>query len=1027
MELNSPLKIYNASAGSGKTYTLVKELLRYILSSSQPRRFQHVLAVTFTNKAAQEMKSRILKELSTLAQKPSESNYYQEFLKALEISEENLQQRAKKTLQEIIHHYSLFNVSTIDTFNLRLMRSFAKDMGLSYNFDVEMEAAPIIDEATHLLFSNLEVGDELSTIITEMALNNMQKDRSWDVSYELAKDAKKSFEDEFRAELEKFHQKGIQYLENFRQKKQKEQFEIQHEIKDLAQQAIYEINENGIPPEAFFQSNRGVYGFFKESTEGKIKKSNNYVLNFFEERKLTSSKTSDSDYQKIEEIFEGLKNIYEKIIEKIARHEILQLILKKLNALILLSELSSYIHHIQQEGNFLMISDFNKTISQHLQQQPAHFIYEKLGIRYDKFFIDEFQDTSRIQWNNLFPLLEDALAQNHEVALVGDPKQAIYRFRGGDVNLMLDLLRHKIYPAQLFHLDTNYRSAENVIEFTNHFFSWVAPQLPTPDFEKIYIEGNQQKVNHRKGGYVRIEICDSKAMGLKSKEAQLKQILLQIQRILANDYPLSSIAILCRTRGDAILVSEFLKAKEIPVISNESLLLRESAVIQLLQTFFRFYNEPQKPELRFEFLRQLKKLNFFSEEEFAPFVFENKEKNTIEFFKALEKIGLQLDLNFIQNLSLFDLTEYLIQKFQLENQERTYLIRYLDEILKFQQKQNGDLSDWLRHFQNLENKLSVNLPEGNDAVLVMTIHKSKGLEFPIVILPFCDWEMKSGGIWVDLENEDVERIYVEAAKDTTNLPPQMQATYEDEVNHTILDEVNVFYVATTRAEQQLYLFGPAVKESKKWLYNLLLNYVEQFGDGNIYEKGIFKALEKKEKKESAEGELKFMDLNYRADAWQNKILISTEHADLENERNVSRITGKQIHLILERIPHSAASMQVLEKLELEGVITAEQTKELQVYLDQVFHHPKLEKFFKPLENLNERDFVALDGEIFRPDRLVKIQENQWVLIDYKTGAKNARYREQLNFYAKALNELGFLVVQKFLVYLHERVEVEEIV
>lgn len=221
MELNSPLKIYNASAGSGKTYTLVKELLRYILSSSQPRRFQHVLAVTFTNKAAQEMKSRILKELSTLAQKPSESNYYQEFLKALEISEENLQQRAKKTLQEIIHHYSLFNISTIDTFNLRLMRSFAKDMGLSYNFDVEMEAAPIIDEATHLLFSNLEVDDELSTIITEMALNNMQKDRSWDVSYELAKDAEKSFEDEFRAELEKFHQKGIQYLENFRQKKTK--------------------------------------------------------------------------------------------------------------------------------------------------------------------------------------------------------------------------------------------------------------------------------------------------------------------------------------------------------------------------------------------------------------------------------------------------------------------------------------------------------------------------------------------------------------------------------------------------------------------------------------------------------------------------------------------------------------------------------------------------------------------------------------------------------------------------------------
>lgn len=271
MELNSPLKIYNASAGSGKTYTLVKELLRYILSSSQPRRFQHVLAVTFTNKAAQEMKSRILKELSTLAQKPSESNYYQEFLKALEISEENLQQRAKKTLQEIIHHYSLFNVSTIDTFNLRLMRSFAKDMGLSYNFDVEMEAAPIIDEATHLLFSNLEVGDELSTIITEMALNNMQKDRSWDVSYELAEDAEKSFEDEFRTELEKFHQKGIQYLENFRQKKQKEQFEIQHEIKNLAQQAIYEINENGIPQKHFSNQTEASTDFLKKILRGKSK------------------------------------------------------------------------------------------------------------------------------------------------------------------------------------------------------------------------------------------------------------------------------------------------------------------------------------------------------------------------------------------------------------------------------------------------------------------------------------------------------------------------------------------------------------------------------------------------------------------------------------------------------------------------------------------------------------------------------------------------------------------------------------
>lgn len=1020
--MESPLKVYNASAGSGKTYTLVKDILEYVLSDKNPRKFQEILAMTFTNKAAQEMKTRILKELRVLSGNVENSPYKADFIEIFGVTEEELRKRAFSALREIIHNYSLFNVGTIDTFNLRLMRSFAKDMGLSFNFDVEMETDRVIDDASNLFFSELEEGSRITDIIGEVAISKMEASRSWDISSELVKQAKNSFQDEFRDEMEKFYSIGIEKLEDYRRNVVKEYFAIKKQIGQMALEGDDIIKKSDLDASFFFQGKRGVFSYFSKN-KNEVNYPNNFVLAFFEDEKMVSSKATNQEKERIEAIFPDLKNVYLKMLKAQIRHDLLDRIYRTINSLILLSELNENVERLRNEGNFLLISDFNKTISEHLQAQPANFIYEKLGIRFKKFFIDEFQDTSSTQWNNLYPLIEDALAQNNKVSLVGDPKQSIYRFRGGDVKLMTSLMKGESYPVNLKQLDTNYRSAEEIVNFTNDFFTEMAGELPSSEFKEIYIEGNHQKTNKKKGGYVRIELCDNEGTELTSKENQLEHMYLQIERLREVNYPYSDIAILCRTRAEAVLVSEFLKSHQIPVISNESLLLVESPSIQILHAFLKVFAEQENEEFRFDLLSLLKGIGVFSEEEFAPFVVKNKSNDVASFFKSLSDYGYELNLDKLQNFSLYDLVESVVRIFGIEEEE-AYVIKYLDEVLRFQQRQKGNVIEWLDYFEMMSSKLSINLPSGSNAVLVMTIHKSKGLEFPIVMLPFVDWGEKVDGVWVDLRKEDVNRIYIEKVSDPKYLPTEIREKIEEEEAMAKMDQFNVFYVATTRAEKQLYIFSNYSKKRTKWLHDILSKYVEGKGDSKLYEKGVFTPYVGN-KNESAKEEEK-IKLQNRTEPWQDKILVSTEHSDLESNRDISRITGSQIHAILEKIQDKYQSEKTLDKLQIKGLINQAQREEVVNYLNQIYSHPKVSAFYERKKNFNERDFISKSGEIFRPDRLVEIEAGKWVVIDYKTGKREKSHIAQVTYYATELKELGYTVVGKYLIYLGEEVLVDEI-
>ncbi|MGI9527211.1 MAG: UvrD-helicase domain-containing protein [Weeksellaceae bacterium] len=1019
-----PFKIYNASAGAGKTYTLVFEFISILLQKQSPDSFRELLAITFTNKAANEMKERIIQQLQKLANGTVSNDEMEAFERRTGLSREIIESKAQAILTAILHQYALFSVSTIDKFNLRLMRAFSQDMGLSLNFDVEMDVKEILKESVDLLFSDLNENNDLSKLITKIAIENLDEDKHWDVSKEITDKAGKLFQDKFLEELKLLEKIPLKKLVAFREKARKNYINSRNTMQALAQEVLDYAARNGLSNDDFKYKNSGVLSYYQKIKNGSAEPYGKRQQSMVDAGIILANKNHPLQ----DELLVLMAEKYEGILKEVLLYNFWQKIYKNINPITTLNEVDKKLEELKQENNILLISEFNKVISENIKDQPTPFIYEKMGNRYRNYFIDEFQDTSNLQWENLKPLIDNAIATDDSVMIVGDPKQSIYRFRGGNPELMIGLYNAKDNRIQTENLPKNWRSHAEIIQFNNLLYTHIAESLPNPIYQSLYVEGNKQELNHKKGGYIQLNYLEkpSRDSGLKFfDDVVIPQLIANIRTSLDNGFSYQDMAILVRQRAEGKSIAEALAAENIDVISNESLMLNNAVEVQLLLAFIRFLSDKENKTFKADLLLMLNYYQLIDTPDASALYHKLIHLNSLDFINALKEEGVDLTFTDMPFKTLYDQVSSAIRAFRLDEKGGSYLTFFMDELLSFQQKKEVTASAFINYWDVKGADKSIAMPEGNNAIQLMTIHKSKGLEFPVVFIPAATWDSRSSGVWISLEGEEVGKLYMDGIKSEDHLPASMLERVIEEEMQSELDSLNMLYVATTRAVEQLYIGTQLVPKETS---NTTLNYFKSFAEKVGYTDDhaiIFGSPERVSNRETNKSST--ANVPYISSEWTQKIRVSQEHVLLWDEARVQSMAyGNKMHAVLEKLNHVEDVSELLTQFEMQGFISSDEKESIAMELDRLFSIPELVELYKEETFLNERDFISSNGLIFRPDRLVKIKEG-WVLIDYKTGEPLQKHKNQINQYAEDLTRLGFNIIKKYLLYLGSGNKVMEMV
>lgn len=1021
MLLPNKIKIYNASAGAGKTYTLVKEFLSLLFLKPESDAFKKLLAITFTNKAANEMKVRIVEKLQELSKLEDDEPEMKAMMEETGLAPDTIRAKSQSILTSILHNYGLFAVSTIDKFNLRLMRAFSQDLGISVNFDVEMDTSQILSESVDLLFSELQDEKLLAEILTEIALENLSNDQRWDISKDMIDQSGKLMKDKFLEPMQQLQKLSLEEFNAFRTTVNQNYFNTKNNIDKAAKEVLDYTRNQGLSIEDFKYKNSGsVLKYFLDIEGGKYELFGNRAQKLFETADYLSNKSAD-----IEALTLVISNAYSKIEENIREFKFWSKIKKKINPITMLNEVDKRLSRVKDENNILLIGDFNKIIGENIKDQPTPFIYEKIGNRYHHYFIDEFQDTSNLQWQNLLPLVLNALSDDMTVMIVGDPKQSIYRFRGGNPNLMIDMTRTEDDRIQVENLPTNWRSYHEIIQFNNALYTFIGGGLNHPGFKSLY--GNSfQEENHKKGGFVqlRFEPTPKKGSGISHLDNCMERLYEDIQKAEENGFGWEDMAILVPKNIQGQRIAEYLSEKGYQIISNDSLLLQNSDHVQLLLAFIHFLTKPTNNEFRINLILRLYQNNLLNVEDKTQFISENINLNERDFIQKLKEREIHLEFLNLPFQSFYDQVSAAVRAFKLQDNANAYVSFFMDEILKFQYQPDPSPQAFLQFWELKSEKLSIVIPEGQKAIQLMTLHKSKGLQFPVVFLPYITWTPKTSGIWIPIEDEKVQEIYIEDLKDSEQMPTYVQERIWEEELQSELDALNMLYVGTTRAVEQLYLVAEIPGEKDLPVASYLYSYAsrqEEFNNNLIAFGSPERVSIPKIRDNHGQVEVPFVSSD-----WTQKVRISEEHTLLWDDARAKALEyGRKMHSVLEKINHINETDDVLDQFELQGFISKEEKSLLSVELHKLFQHKDLQDLYNAEEFFNERDFVAPDGSLFRPDRLVKIQD-KWVLMDYKTGEPKKKYENQLNNYAKFLTDLGMPVSKKLLIFLDQEEGVVEL-
>ena len=1048
--------IYDASAGSGKTYALVKEYLKIILTAPKNDAYRNILAITFTNKAVHEMKSRIVGSLSEFAKdEPSKKafdlmNDLVDDTKdwAAKLSIIQIKTKSQQIIKHIIHNYAAFDISTIDKFTHKVIRAFAHDLKLPMTFEVTLDTENLLIEAVDAIIAQAGEDETLTKLLIDFTMEKTDDDKSWDISREILDTGRLVLNENHRNEITHFQDKSIADFVEIKKKLIESCKVLEKDSAEFAEAALALIEKNGIDLKSF---SRGTFpNHLISIRDGKYNPKNK---TFHEFDDIAINKTA-KDRALIENIIPELIQILGTIYKNFEKRDFYKAFLRNITPLSLLNTVSNELAKIQEEQNVLSISEFNAIIHREIQNQPAPFIYERLGERYRHFFIDEFQDTSEMQWQNLIPLIDNALAGQDDygekgtLMIVGDPKQSIYRWRGGKAEQFIELSKDNNPFANpekvLEHLDKNYRSYSQVIDFNNEFFKLVSSEFEQPDYKDLYENHSHQKTNDKTGGYVNIsfipklETAEDEEESLDKTELFVLATLSTIQKVLQEGFEYKDIVILTRKRSQGIAIANYLTEQNIPLLSSETLMIQNATEVRLIIHLLKYLKNNADLEAKVYFLHYIAE-NIQDQLPVHDFIAKGMDqKLEADFEKWLMSYDISLSFQNIRKKSLYEAVEVVITKFLSPNLAKgggAYVQYFLDIVLERDVRNQAGISDFLNFWDKNAEKFSIPSPEGNNAVRIMTIHKSKGLEFPVVIMPFAeeDYSRKpKDKLWLDGEELDfgLPKVLVDNSSAVEGFGAEAKAVYDQKKQEELLDNVNVLYVALTRAEEQLYIISNMNLSSKgevpkNNMCTFFINYLTSKGvfDENKldYQFGSTTKLSNKAKHIDTSKAIRVVAevLNPKS------IKIAQREALMWGTYQQESIEyGNVVHEILSFVKTKKDIDLAINKSIESGLITFNQKEVVQKTIEDIVNHAGLESFFSDqYEVLNEQTIIQKEGKTIKPDRMVVTEDKEVFLLDYKTGAHDAKHQKQIENYQLAIELMGYKVVKKALIYIGKEIDV----
>ncbi|WP_293892151.1 exodeoxyribonuclease V subunit beta [Flavobacterium sp.] len=1042
--------IYDASAGSGKTYTLVKEYLKIILLSKKPDAYRNILAITFTNKAVHEMKSRVLESLSQFSKEnPSEKALQLMQVISLDtgLSLNAIAEKAKSIIKNLIHNYAAFDISTIDKFTHKVIRAFAHDLNLPITFEVSLDTESLLNEAVDAIIAEAGNDVELTKLLVDFTMEKTDDDKSWDISREIMETGKLILNENNREEIGHFDKKKIADFVVIKNKLIELSEQLESETVALAAEMLQLIENNGIDLNSF---SRQTFSNHLLSIHEKRVNLKNKTYHEFEDIAINKNAV---DKGIIEALIPQMLEILALIYKKFETKNFYEAFLKNITPLSLLNTLSNKLTDIQKEQGILSITEFNKLIHEQIQNQPAPFIYERLGEKYKHFFIDEFQDTSEMQWQNLIPLIdnslssEDLLGERGSLMIVGDPKQSIYRWRGGKAEQFIELSKEENsflhHIKEVKALETNWRSYSEVIDFNNNFFGFIANEFKHEDYKDLYQNHSHQLLNSKKGGYVNISFVpklDKPAFEEDENPAKEELYLLAtlntIQKVKANGFSYKDIAILTRKKNNGIAIANYLTQKGIPILSSESLLIGSSSEVQCIIAVLYYLKNNNDRESKANSLYYIAS-NCQQNMPIHDFIALGMEQNDEgDFEKWLASFDIHFSFKNTRKKSLYEAAESIISKIIPIEKRNAYVQYFLDIVLEQDLKKQAGISDFLSYWDTNSGKLSIPSPEGKEAVRIMTIHTSKGLEFPLVIFPFAEEDYSKGPrekIWLNADEEQVglAKVLVDKNSNVSGYGEESALIYNQKKQEELLDDINVLYVAMTRAEEQLYIISGMQSKSKtsgEYPNNMASFFIKFLAEKKLFAENKleyeFGKAEKisvtKETKDETETIPKLSTtLNPKS------IKIAQRESLMWNTKQQKAIEyGNILHEILSFIKTKDDIDLALIKAIENGLIVCSQKDAVARTMHEIVNHQELKSFFsKEHKILNEKTIIQKEGNLVKPDRMVLSANNEIYLLDYKTGSHQPKYQLQLENYQNAIEKMGFKVAKKTLVYIGETLEI----
>lgn len=921
------INIFKASAGSGKTHTLSKTYLDLLLKADSKTAYRNILAVTFTNKATEEMKERILRDLA---------------------EEGKTNPRAREILINLLHDYGSFSVSTIDKFFQQALRAFSRELGSSGNYQIELDKASLTKEAMDRVLDDLTEKDKdllgWFTKQLETALDNGESFHLESSLYEMA--------EEFGDVNEKFTYD------------KKKLTELKARCKEIVDTFHKDVYENALCIDTTTWGKTAAKGLAQYTGAQTKYKDSVKAANATTLAKLAETAGCEAMY--------ALMNPQGR---RWKEYRTARMVEKVIFTLGLAEEFYSKLAIIEEEKGVISLDESTSLLRDIIDGSDAPFIYEKLGVRFNHFLLDEFQDTSVVQWENFKPLLANSVSEGYSNIIVGDVKQSIYRWRNSDWNLLDKEIEENFKgKVKVITLKENWRSTQSIVNFNNEFFTFAADNL---GLSTIYADVKQEvKVKDSQEGCVTVDFC----------EDELEMIDGYIEQAVAAGAKMSDMAILLRTNGEGKKVAEYLLSKGYSVISDDSLDLKSSLIIRKIVSYLH------------SLCNNSDSLNTYLSE------------------------SLEIDSE-REYHSLLDLVDGVIKDLSETHPDEIkgqtlFIQSFMDDILEWTSIHGNDLRQYLKHWE--ESKIAISSPNDPNAIRITTVHKSKGLAFPIVIFPFAEKVglFKEDTLWCHLDSD------AEMGESFNSIFPVVlgkssgdsffSESLKNEMEMQRIDNLNIFYVCLTRARKEMHIIAKNPpkslidgKSSPNDLSQLLYLYCEQNGYtfGSPYR---WNEASKKEDSEIEEFDAEYETYGMNPEACSRRFVASSDAWDYFSEEGIGqskRLRGIEQHALLSRIRTSDDAPEVLRSIE-------PQTREL--LLERISAHS--EWFSPELKTLNEVAIIDSFGNTNRPDRVLVDGEGRVTVIDFKFGEEDEKYSGQVRRYMRLFREMGYGEVSGYIWY-----------